>query len=157
MKSDSPTHNLNSNTDFNEVNFYSPKYQNSLTKSQNLNNYLKNDSIYENLGNNLVLPSINQKKNLSNSGRNIVLTKTKFLEKEDEMKNSLNMKTSNSSPYGNFSNFATNLSHNFGNGNTDTKHHEKEKLDYELSKLEDQYKDILTKFTILSKKRELLN
>ena len=89
MKSDSPTHNLNSNTDFNEVNFYSPKYQNSLTKSQNLNNYLKNDSIYENLGNNLVLPSINQKKNLSNSGRNIVLTKTKFLEKEDEMKNSI--------------------------------------------------------------------
>lgn len=61
---------------------------------------------------------------------------------------------SNSMHYGNFTNFGSNLSNNFSNkGNIQ----EKEKLDYEISKLEDQYKDILSKFTYLSKKRELLN
>ena len=55
---------------------------------------------------------------------------------------------SNSMHYGNFTNFENNLSN---------KGKEKEKLDYEISKLEDQYKDILSKFTYLSKKRDLLN
>jgi len=46
---------------------------------------------------------------------------------------------------------------NFNNNNSNENYQEKERLDYELSKLEEQYKDILSKFSFLSKKRGLLN
>ena len=118
-------------------------------------NYLKNESIYEDLGHSLVLPSIIQKKNLSNSGRNIVLSNSHYPENEKNISENFRNNNNNQiSNYGNFGNFASNLSNNFGKkGNVE----EKVKLDYEISKLEEQYKDILTKFTYLSKKRELLN
>ena len=101
------------------------------------------------MGHSLVLPPINQKKNLSNSGRNIVLSNSHYLDRESNSRENLNYnQMSNSMHYGNFTNFENNLSN---------KGKEKEKLDYEISKLEDQYKDILSKFTYLSKKRDLMN
>ena len=101
------------------------------------NNYLKNESIFDKLEHNLVLPILNQKTQLSNSGRNIVLSNSNLIENNEDKRN--------------------NVIEYYNNLNDKANSHEKEKLDYELSKLENQYKDILAKFSFLSKKRELLN
>lgn len=111
---------------------------------------MKKESVFDNFEYNSILPSINHKANLSNSGRNIVLHNS-YLFNENTNKN---INASPNSIFNHFGNFDYSSPKN-NNNNKNEK--EKEKLDYELSRLEDQYHDILSKFSILSKKRELLN
>lgn len=138
--------------EYSAKNFMSPTYNNKLNKltsPNKINNYLKNDSYIDNPEYNLILPSINQKSNLSNSGRNIVLTNLNCNFSDEEHKFS-KIKNNSALNYGNFNIFSD-------NSNLTVPSQEKEKLDYELSKLEEQYKDIINKFSILSKKRDLMN
>lgn len=107
------------------------------------NDYKKKESVFDYFEYNSILPNLNQKASLSNSGRNIVLNNS--LINDTPVRNNDN--------YANFNNFTN----NFDNNRIPNNNQEKEKLDYELSRLEDQYKDILSKFTFLTKKRELLN
>lgn len=132
----------------------SPTFEHKkLINTNKTNNYLKTDNIFENPEYNLILPLINQKSNLSNSGRNIVLTNNNFVDEDQRFSKARSFQTINSSILNNYNRNNTNFNYNMNMMPS----HEKEKLDYELSKLEDQYKDILTKFSILSKKRELMN
>lgn len=103
------------------------------------NDYKKKESVFDYFEYNSILPNLNQKASLSNSGRNIVLNNS--LINDTPVRNNDN--------YANFNNFTN----NFDNNRIPNNNQEKEKLDYELSRLEDQYKDILSKFTFLTKKK----